>query len=109
MSLLPDVMARTERPVAPLRIRLMAAGIFKFLFPSQRGAGRSAHIGLPAPVFQSAGLWAGLDALRTDFCMPLGSLFPLTTGAGWASVDLREWDRRQLWGRHDLSLTDSDR
>jgi putative oxidoreductase len=47
----------TDAPAAALVIRLMVGGVFfmegikKFLFVDQWGAGRFAHIGIPAPSF----------------------------------------------------------
>jgi uncharacterized membrane protein YphA (DoxX/SURF4 family) len=46
---------RSSAPRAVILIRLLAGGVFfaeglkKFLFPAQWGAGRFAHIGIPAP------------------------------------------------------------
>lgn len=48
-----------------------------------------AVISTKLPILVDQGLWEAAHASRTDFCMMVGSLFILLTGAGKWSIDVR--------------------
>lgn len=109
--------ARSEAPAAVILVRWLAGGVFfaegmkKFLFAAQWGAGRFAHIGIPAPDIM--GPFVGVVEIACGLLLLMGLVTRLAAvpliiniSVAIASTKIPILLRSGFWAMEDPARTD---